>query len=183
MGTSLTANQLWPKAVASRLRLCTGREASVEIVAGSGETSAWGRQQTDRVANLHPDVVLVEFAVNDGTLQRFMTVRASVENMTAIVTSLRARNPAVRIIFMRMNPASGIRGWIRIRRGAYEAAHRELASRVNVEYVDFSDRWSSLTPIDLKRVIADGIHPDPAAAARLMAPTLANLIGGARCAP
>jgi len=180
-GTSLTAGQLWPAELQKSLSICLNQKVSVSIVAKNGATSAWGRVNVSRVISEHPDVILIEFAVNDSSAQRLMSKFASALNMEVILTSIRRELPNARIFIMKMNPSRGIRGALRFRRPAFEAAHEKLAAAMNVQYIDLSGYWRLIPPDVLKKYIPDGLHPLPSVSAGMIVAPLTDAVAGRRC--
>ena len=67
-GTSLTAREGWPEALAARLEACLGHPVELIRVARNGAGSDWALGQTGAVIAARPDLVLIEFAVNDADL-------------------------------------------------------------------------------------------------------------------
>ncbi len=181
LGTSLTARGGWQPALEAEIARCVGRPVAVPIVARSGETSRWGLGQVEAVLAHRPDVVLVEFATNDAALQRWMSLDESVRAMRAILERLLARTPRPRVIVMGMNPVLRLRGAVRPWLDDYVAAHRDLAQALGAEFVDHGPAWRALDRRALDRAIPDGVHPDPAMAARVMVPTLAARLAGPDC--
>jgi hypothetical protein len=180
-GTSLTARQEWPTALARRLETCLSRPVKVSIVARNGVSSDWALGQVDAVLSHLPDVVLMEFAVNDSALNRFMLRSTSKANMETIMARLRRDAPHARLFVLRMGPASGPRGWIRLRRPAFENAHRQAALANGATHVDLDAIWRGVDKEQLARAMPDGLHPDPAFAAITITPALARAVGGPQC--
>lgn len=171
LGTSLTARYDWPTRAGARLVACIGRPAEVTTVALEGANSDWGLGQIDRVAALSPDVVLVEFAINDADLRDGLSPLASTAAHAAIVTGLRDRLPRLRIGLMTMSPAQGPRGWLRPGLATRYATYRGLAAELDTGLLDLYPRWQALPP-EARGLAADGLHPDPDVAAGLILPAL-----------
>lgn len=182
-GTSLTARGNWPEDLGKALASCTGEAVTVEKVAKSGETTEWGLTQIDHIAGLAPDVVLIELYANDAALNRWIGVGASRRNFAGILDQLHARLPKARIIAMSMNPMSGMRGMIRPYLDSYIEAHRLEAQARGLEYVDNARNWAKLGDAELGRIIADGSHPLPDEASRIMVPELVDVLSRGRCKP
>lgn len=173
-GTSLTARGGWQEPLAAALRQCLKRPVDVQVVAKSGETSAWAVSQIGAVVSARPDIVLIEFYANDAAVNRFMTVGTSRANMEIVLSSLKRDLPDSRLVMTVMNPFSGMRGMIRPFASSYIAAHLELAERFGLEIVDYTADWNRLDPEALARAIPDGTHPQPEAAASIIVPRLAR---------
>lgn len=180
-GTSLTEHGGWQEPLRARLTECLKRPVTVATVAKSGEGSDWGATVVDRVVAEKPDVVLVEFATNDAALQRFISLKQSVANMTGILRRLQEQAPPPRIFVMAMNPIHGMRGWVRPFLADYEAAHEQLAREFGASFIDHRPAWATLSRQELDEAIPDGSHPVPEVAIRLIVPTIAAAVGGPEC--
>lgn len=180
-GTSLTAKGGWQEPLRRALSACRGTEVTIVNLAKSGMASDWGVTQIDKVLAEKPDVVLVEFAVNDAALDRFLSLGASGANIEEIVTRLKAGDSKPAIYVMAMSPVSGLRGLIRPYLAHYEDLHAEIARRMRVGFIDHRPAWARLSDDELATAIADGTHPDPATAGRVMLPGLMQALAGADC--
>ncbi len=173
-GTSLTARGGWQTPLAHQLTHALNSEVAVLNRGKSGASSAWGVSQADAIATETPDVVLIEFAVNDAALNRGLTVSASVNNMARIVSALRASATDRLLILQVMNPVWGYRRWLRPFLDQYTRAHLALAGQLGLSVIDHRPLWAGFDDQALKKVIPDGGHPDTA----LMADTIATSICG-----
>ena len=117
LGTSLSENQLWPRLLADRLAKCTGILPEVEVLARAGATSSWGADVLNSRVGPHADAALVEFGVNDADWLDGLSKKRSREAHAAIFADL----AGTAVVAMRMNPAYGPRGWVRMGRAAREA--------------------------------------------------------------
>lgn len=180
-GTSLTARGGWQEPLREALSACSGREVTIVNLAKAGMASDWGVTQTDKVLAERPDIVLVEFAVNDAALDRFLSLASSGANMEKIVTDLKAGDSKPAIHVMAMSPVSGLRGWIRPYLSQYEDRHAEIARKLGVGFIDHRPAWARLSADEIATAIADGTHPDPDTAGRVMLPGLMKALAGADC--
>lgn len=121
-----------------------------------GWTTADVRRQIDAwAARYVPDVVLLLLGTNDGARD----LRATTENLTAIVESLRAHRPGVAVFLAQVPPVAnrvgpGIARDIALLNAALDALAQALdepAARVFLV-----DQW---TGFDAERDSYDGIHP------------------------
>src|SRR5690606_22540723 len=69
VGTSLTARYNWPDRLETALMGCLDQPVEVETLARAGASIAWGTRQAATVLELKPDLVLIEFAINDADLR------------------------------------------------------------------------------------------------------------------
>lgn len=183
-GTSLTARAIWPDGLQAALAACLGRDVRVSRVAQPGMGSAWAETRIDAVAATRPDLVLVEFAINDADLLDGRSPADSRAAHLRLLAGLRAEIPGVRILLMTMNPVRGVPRRIqRPRLAAYDAMLREIAAGgTDTGLADFAPRWRAAWAAPGANPAADlpdGLHPDPQTAAALMVPVLAKMIGRA----
>ena len=153
------------------------------MVARPGATSRWGLAQVGRVAALEPDLVIVEFAINDADLADGLRLGRSVAVHHTLLGELAALAPEARVLLMTTNHARGPRGWARPRLGAHYAAYAALARRHGAGLLDLYPRWLARARGG-EDGLADGLHPsDAAARAVVLPPLLAQLTAaGADCA-
>jgi acyl-CoA thioesterase I len=178
-GTSLTQAGGWQQPLAQRLAAATGCDVRVFKVAKAGETSAWGLSQIDRVLALRPDVVVVEFAINDAHLRQRTSVAQSTARMGAILDRLKQAPSAPAVSVVLTNPVWGAGQWLRRPRlDAYFDAHARLAARAGAGIIDLRLAWRAYVGTNWRAALPDGLHPEPAAAQAVLpaglAPALAD---------
>jgi lysophospholipase L1-like esterase len=178
-GTSLTARSEWPAALGETLASCTGDEVAVNTVAQPGGNSSWALSNIETVISLAPQVVLVEFSVNDASLLHGMSGGRSLANTEAIISQLRESLPEVRIVLMTMNPATGMGAASRPFLGDFYQIYRDVAEQQQVDIVDLVPLWEA-RGLDSK-ALPDGVHPSQEAAKAVIVPALVRLLGGAPC--
>lgn len=176
MGTSLTAGSPWPDGVAEVLATCVMHPVRALRFAQGGATSAWGVTQIEAVIAAIPDIVVMEFAINDADLRRGLSLTASADNHHAILTGLKQGLPEVRIVLMTTNPAFGLRRLLRPRLPAYYALYQRLAEDHNAGLIDLTPRWLAMP--NLARELTDGLHPTDAAAMSVVVPVATRYLAG-----
>jgi acyl-CoA thioesterase-1 len=181
LGTSLTEGGDWPQRLGGRLASCWNRPVRVARVAASGMTSHWGVQQVGRVAALRPDIVLVEFAMNDANWRRFVGRERSRQNLVAIGRGIRERVPQAAVFLMTTNVVHGLRGIMRPQVGAYYDEYRAIAASEGFGLIDLAPLWAALPPEALRAAIPDGVHPTPEAVERVALPDIVAAISGGAC--
>lgn len=181
LGTSLTHSGGWLTPLERHLARCLQRSINLLDFGRDGATSEWGVAILDEVILAQPDIVLIEFAVNDAALFKGMSLKQSRGNVRNIVRTLRAAQPHVKIFLMTMNPSSGLRGSIRPRLNAYYDDYKLLADELGTGYIDNFSAWNTLTKQELRERIPDGLHPIPESACRILVPAIAGAIGGTEC--
>lgn len=180
-GTSLTAYYDWPKHLGAALANCTGRPVSVQTLAKGGETSAWGRDQVPALAAQEPDIVVIEFAINDADLRRLTTLSGSLAQHRELIGGLRELSPDTRIVLMTMSPATGLRRALRPGLTQYYANYRALAQELDTGLVDLYPRW--LMREDPGAGMGDGVHPDAGVVEAMILPVLVPYLSALAGAP
>lgn len=180
LGTSLTARSTWPEALAEALGRCSGRQVRLVRIARPGANSSWGRQQAAALAAARPDLVLVEFTINDADIRDGVWLEQSRENHRAMVAELRQAVPEASLALVTLNPP---RGWRRLTRpflGRYLDLYAELAAQEGIGLIDLDPVWrAALDGGAAAALVPDGLHPAPAAVARITGPALLKAIGPA----
>lgn len=176
-GTSLTARNAWPDTLSARLSACFGHPVTMTRVAGVGMGSAWGLEHINQVAALMPDLVIMEFAINDADLRDGVSVPQARAQHLALVNGLRTALPGVRIVQMTMSPARGPRGVMRPFLSRHYAMVRDLAEVADTGLADLYPRWRTASK-DLRHA-ADGLHPSDAQAESVVIPPLVKIIADA----
>ena len=177
LGTSLSARGDWPDAVATRLGGCLNRRVTVQRFAEAGANSGWGRARIADVIAARPDLVLIEFAVNDADLRDGVSLADSILNHTAMLRGLARDLPDARVALVTTSPVFGLRGWLRPRLTTYYASYGDLAADAGTGVIDLYARWRDLP--DARALFPDGLHPDAASATALIAPVVTEAIGRA----
>lgn len=172
MGTSLTEGQAWPDVLIQKLEAC-GVSASSQRLSGNGKTSSWGvtTLKAAQAADLRaPDLVLIEFAVNDADFRRFLSPEQSAENTKRLISMLREMNPEVQVVLLGMYPGFGVRGALRLRYGAYLTELEKIAARdERIGYLDMTQNWQLALHEAPRAKMPDGLHPTPEVASQVNA--------------
>lgn len=171
-GTSLSANpQVWPDRVAASLSDCSKREVLVERMAAPGMGSAWALGQIEAVQALEPDIVLIEFAINDADILDGVSHKQAAVHHGALLMGLRKAVPDAALVLMTMSPAQGLRGWVRPWLANHYEQYRSFAEEFGVGLIDFYPRWLALDR-ERRGLAVDGLHPDPETAASVIVPVI-----------
>lgn len=174
-GTSLTALYDWPDLLQSKLSACLDRRVTVSIVAKPGQSVAWGETQVDAVLAQAPDLILMEFAINDADFRDGLSLTASIAAHERLLTAFAGAEHPPELVLMTMNPAHGLRGLIRPRLRAYYQSYHDLAARYDTGLVDAYPRW--LAYPDWKKQFPDGLHPKSAAVNQILLPAILGAMG------
>lgn len=179
-GTSLSGSaQIWPEAFVHALGTCRDAQTHLARVTGPGRGSAWAQAQIEAVLATNPDLLLMEFAINDADLRRTTSLAQARRHHLEMMAQLRAARPDLPIVLMTMNGATGARRWIRPWLGAHHGQYAALAARAQTGFIDLHRVWRAPPPGWSR----DGLHPDPALAADLIVPELLAYLGaGQDCA-
>jgi lysophospholipase L1-like esterase len=173
LGTSLTQGGTWPEALGAALNACSARPVTVLRVARAGAHSGWGLDQAATVAALRPDLVLIEFAINDADLRDGPGLAAARANHLALVAALGAAWPQARLVLMTMSPAFGPRGLMRPRLEAHHAQYRAMAAAGDLGLIDLAPLWArALSPDRRRGLMPDGLHPTDAAVRDVALPAM-----------
>ena len=174
VGTSLTAATTWPEALELRLAECIEFPVMVQRVARPGATSAWGLERLPEIIATAPDLVFIEFAINDADLRIGHSLTESRRNHAELIRALREAKPAVAIYLMTTNPALGALRKRRPLLAAHYESYHELATELQTGVVDIRPRWQGRET--LRQDLPDGLHPTDESAGAVIVPALAPLI-------
>jgi lysophospholipase L1-like esterase len=140
-----------------------------------GSDSNWGvRKLGSRLLRHEPDVVLLEFSVNDADIRRKMSLARSRKNLLAIIRQIEEHNPSCDIVLMTMNPAFDRPLFYRPKLEEYYGIYREVAIDQSLMLIDHYRLWRQLLVRQPERNehFADGLHPDDAACSQIILPHL-----------
>lgn len=170
-GTSLSARALWPDRLA---QTCAGGSLDVTRIARAGAGSDWAARTLPEVIATRPDVVLMEFTINDADMLDGLSLDRSTTHHRAILSALTEALPDTLVWLMTTSPAHGPRGWVRPRLPRYHAMLRDLAAETGAGLLDLTPIWRKALsdPATRRRILPDGLHPDPEAEADLILPAL-----------
>lgn len=146
--------------------------------------SGWGLRNVDeRVIAHQPDVVFIEFSINDAVARFNLSPAKARDNLTQMIERIRAARPECEIILQVMNPVvgkpEGDSGW-RPNLKIYQDNYREVAAERNLLLIDHMPAWMHLLETDEKtfrEYVPDGVHPKEAGCLRIMMPELRKRIG------
>ena len=181
-GTSLSERAKWPDDLQQALQSCGLGDALVLRHAKAGANSSWGGSQAEWFGQNPPDLVIVEFAMNDADLFDGLSLDDSQSNHLEIVRNLRQIVPDAAILLLSTNPVTG---WARLKRpllARYYNSYVTVAAQADIGFLDGYGRWMQLP--GRAEAIYDGVHPRPEIEAQLLAEPIAHIIAtgfGAIC--
>lgn len=193
-GTSLTASAEWPKALKGYFEKHFPGQVTFVNAAKSGEHSNWGVANLEKqVLAKKPDLVFIEFSINDAVTRFDISTEKSAANLDAMVKALRQQNPQVEIVLQTMNPvwdapdvpAERKSASNRPRLADYYEVYRKYAHEHGLPLVDHYANWLKLQqnqPEKFKKWLPDGTHPTPEASVAVTFPAIQSLLEKARAA-
>jgi len=174
-GTSLTQGGAWPKQVETWLNGLGHKGKATVLNKGlsGSDTQSHGLRHLDRdVIALKPDVVFVEFGMNDciqrdGDKEPKVPLEKFKENLGTIVDRIRKEVPKAEIILLTMNPAADSEktpnsGKFRAALLDYYEAVRGIGKTKKLLVIDTYAAWKEVDAARVKRLIPDGVHPSAA---------------------
>lgn len=174
-GTSLTGRYDWPERLQAVLAQCLDQPVIVTKIAKPGQPVTWGETQIGSVLAEKPDLVLMEFSINDADIRDGVPFKDSIAAHERILRKLSQADHAPQIVLMTMSPAHGPRGLIRPRLWAYYQSYHDLAARYRTGLVDAYPRWLALP--GWKDRFADGLHPEPEPVNQVLLPAILDALG------
>ena len=115
-----------------------GGKVELKNLSVGGTDSRWGNSQIDKVAEAHPDLVVLAFGMNDSAGR---TGKEYGENMRQLLTGIREKSPEVEFILVAT--MLGNRDWTTLRQAAFAEFRGELAqlSGPGVALADLTTVW------------------------------------------
>ncbi len=159
-GTSLTAPNPgpWVPALKEKLESEFPGLATVYNEGMPGSDSNYGVSHIVNVLRHNPDVVFIEFSMNDVL---FMPVALANENLEIMVSTIQKVCPGCEIIIETMNPST-YPG--RVNLPLYYQGYRDFAKANNLPLMDHYANWMAFCLDDpatlVPEYITDGIHPN-----------------------
>jgi acyl-CoA thioesterase I len=176
LGTSLTANGYWLEQLPPALEAALRRGVRATNFGRAGASSRYGVAVAADVAKMRPDILIIEFAINDAALHRGIPLGESAANVVWIIRHLRATSPGSRIYLMTTHGARGLRAILRPRLRRYYDLYRTLAQQERTGLIDGTRGWGALSRKELSRALPDGLHPTPEASAIHTLPCVARAL-------
>lgn len=184
-GTSLSQGGAWVPQLQQALDARFPGLVKLSNSARGGQHSGWGATHVDTaVVALKPDVVFIEFAINDAVTRFDLSLDTIRRNVDTILDRVSTALPACEIILQIMNPAFGkAEGDSSHRRNqdAYQQIYRDAAKRRGLLLIDHSLAWNRLLASEgeaaVKKLIPDGVHPNAEGWRRIVTPTLHRALG------
>ena len=181
LGTSLTAGGRWNDALQHALSACRSGGVVVERLARPGANSAWGQEALAQRLQTggRPDLLVVEFSINDASLWRGMTLDKSKARHREILTL--AEQAGVPVWLSTMSPAFGTKAWQRPGQVAYRAAYQDVARSTGAGLIATVPAWNRLSAQARGEAMPDDLHPVDAAMREITVPALVAALSPVLC--
>ena len=179
-GTSLTAICGYPEALQDELDGRWPGKARVTNSGGSGQNSRWGIENLDKlVISNRPDVVFLEFSMNDSVDRFKISLEESEQNTRTIIGRIREALPKCEVVLMTMNAYTGEPASKRANLSAYYDIYRKLANEGDLCLIDNFPLWKDVLlnkPLDYRKMVPDGTHPNELGIRRVLIPSILRAI-------
>lgn len=190
-GTSLSHTAEWPKVLDAYFQKEFPGQISFVNAASSGKQSDWGvANLKSRVLSKNPDLIFIEFSMNDAATKHNISVEKALTNLNTMVKALHGQNPQIEIVLMTMNtvwdtPANPGTNSASARPhlADYYESYRRYAREHDLPLIDHETNWVKLHQQDLekfRRWLPDGTHPIPEASLAVTWPAIEALLEQAR---
>lgn len=192
-GTSLTIHGEWANSLKTYFDNKFPGQVTFTNAAQAGMDSNWGlRNIQKRVLDKNPDLVFIEFAVNDAATKNHVSLEKAEANLDAMVKAIRQKNPDADIVLQTMDQAwdsptnhKKKYGSDRPDLAAYYDVYRRYAREHQLPLVDNYPVWLKLrndNPTEYEKMVPDGIHPNSAASVAVAWPAIEALLEQTRTA-
>jgi uncharacterized protein YjdB/lysophospholipase L1-like esterase len=175
IGTSLTDQPYgvsWPSQLYTALFPKYQGHITLSNRAISGSNSRSGKANIEAwLAADNPDVVFIEYAINDAVASDNITVAEMKSNLDFMCAKIKANNPNADIILQTMNNAVGSALTARPNLELYYQGYRDYAALNGYKLVDNYPLWKNLydtNPTQWATYVPDNIHPNDAGRAAVM---------------
>ena len=182
-GTSLTQGAAWVSGVQKALAGQFGDRVKVVNSGMSGCNSADGlRELNARVLKAKPDMVFIEFAINDCVLRFDISQAAARKNLETMIDRILEAGPQTEIVLMTMNaPVGGEFVGKRTEFLAYYEMYRQVARDRRLPLIDNYVLWKKVldeNPALYKGSwVRDGVHASAEAQLKVTLPAILAALG------
>jgi len=180
-GTSLTAGGAWVRQLREALQT---NYPGLATVINSGKGAMWSKWGVDNLASnviqKTPDIVLIEFAINDAYLPYKTPVEDARRNLETMIDRILQSKADTEIILMTMNPPIGIHLERRPDYKDYYQMYRDVARERKLQLIDHYLNWERVLAKDkdlFNKYVPDGIHPGPEGCREVITPAMLKALG------
>jgi lysophospholipase L1-like esterase len=151
--------------------------ARVTNCARWGGDVRWGLAAlADRVLGERPDVILLEFGINDADRRRGIALDRFRADLSEIVERIAGALPAAAVLLLAVGPALGRHRAVRPELARYREASAEVARGHGRACVDPWAGFAALSLAAKLRYLPDGIHPGAEAAQEMIVPAVMSAL-------
>ncbi len=182
-GTSLSSGghgRAWMDEVARQLNEKYGNHLTYRLAGKGGMWSTWGVQHLeDSVIRKNPDVVMIEFGINDAFQQYQTSPELARLNLVYMIDRIRLFNPKCEIILQIMNMPVGKSAGFRPNLNAYYDMYRQVAKKKKLLLIDHYPNWQKILDqgeSEFLKSVPDGIHPSDKSGRELIAPFIVKCL-------
>jgi len=186
-GTSLTEMGGWVDILRETLEERHPGQVQVINSGGSGQYSQWGVDNLDAKVIAHaPDLVFIEFSVNDCVARFGCSVDQARQNLESMIDRIQDKYPDCEFVLMSTSIADKYPEGHTSHRTQIEAYHQiyaDVARERGFLFIDLFTAWQELKTSDLVRyeaAIPDTIHPSPMGEEKVVAPAILSALDLAR---
>ena len=164
---------------------CTYYDYGVGGSSSSYPPGKSGLDQVKKVIPCHPDVVFIEFAVNDSYIPYRITVEQSRINLESIVDTLLRSNPDTEIILQTMNAVIDMpelelaHSTNRAQLPRYLNMYSQVAKQRKLLLVDHYPNWKRYLKKEGRdayiEIVPDGVHPTAEGYRKILIPELEKI--------
>ncbi len=179
-GTSLSSGghgRDWMEGVKSHIDSVYGENLLTYSLAGrGGKWSVWGvKNFEDSVIAKKPDVVLIEFGINDAFSEYNTSVALAKLNLIYMIDRLLLFNDSCDVFLQVMNMPIGKSASYRPNLEEYYTMYRQVAKEKNIRLIDHYPNWLKVLNKGgdcFLKYVPDGIHPNALGAKNIIVPEI-----------
>lgn len=181
-GTSLSAvKEGWAAMLEDNLNARYPGKVEVINNAQAAMWSTWGVENLrERVLEQKPDMVIIEFAMNDAYLPYTTSLEAAKLNLEYMVLRVRELYPECSIFIQVMNMPIAEHKTQRPDIELYYKLYRKEAKKLHIKLIDHYEYWISILrkgEEEFLKYVPDGIHPNIEAQKELVLPHILKALG------
>lgn len=178
-GTSLSSGnhgESWMHAVAEYFNGKYGNHLKYTLSGKGGMWSTWGVQHLeDSVITKNPDVVIMEFGMNDAVLRYNTSPEVARLNLEYMIQRILLANPNCEVILQVMNMPIRKSAGYRPNLNAYYDMYRDVAKKRDLLLIDHYPNWQKILDQGEEtflNYVPDGLHPNDESGRTVIAPMI-----------
>lgn len=186
-GTSLSSGdngKSWMGEVADHFNRKYGSHLKYRLAGKGGMWSTWGvHNLEDSVISRTPDVVIIEFGINDAFEKYKTTPELAKLNLEYMIDRIQMYNSNCEIVLQVMNMPIGKSAGFRPNLKAYYDMYRDVAKKRKLLLIDHYPNWQKILDrgeVEFLKHVPDGIHPNSKSGREIIAPFIINRLEGGK---